>query len=334
MKEQADFFNLLADLLQAGFSLKKSLENMQLLETSTSGKISQILAQLEAGATLSSALSAWISATTCIQLRLAEQHGEVERSIRELGKFLLRESEQLKKIKGLLFYPCMLLVLLAGICVSIKIWLLPQLDEFTKMSSQQDTNLGGFDWTRLVQWSLAFIGILLFLYLFKVLYWWSRQKALSRHLWYSQLPIFGKLYCSYSAYLISLNLSLMFKSGLNLQEICQILISLSSKTLYHQLGLELANFLEKGRELNSFIQSYPFIPQELLFFLNNGDTLIEQSNELLIFSENSYRHLLRQADHLLTWLQPLLFFVIALIIIGTYLIILLPMYSSIGGIYQ
>lgn len=155
-----------------------------------------------------------------------------------------------------------------------------------------------------------------------------------RHVWYAQLPVVGKLYRLYCAYLITFDLSLLFQCGLDIQQICVYLQDFKKNSIYHQLGHELNIVLNEGQEVNDFILRYSFIPQELLFFLNNGDTKEEMSRELALFAENAYRNLIRGSERVLTWVQPLLFLIIAAIIIGTYLAILLPLYSSIGGIYE
>ena len=51
-----------------------------------------------------------------------------------------------------------------------------------------------------------------------------------------------------------------------------------------------------------------------------------------MFADVSYRRFIRALDRLLTWIQPLFFIVIAVLIIGTYVAILVPLYSSIGRI--
>lgn len=68
-------------------------------------------------------------------------------------------------------------------------------------------------------------------------------------------------------------------------------------------------------------------------FLNKGETLENISNELAVYSEVSYRKLLKLIDKLIELVQPILFIVIAIIIVGTYLTILLPIYKTLGGLY-
>ncbi|SFV40324.1 competence protein ComG [Ligilactobacillus acidipiscis] len=333
LKEQAAFFTSLADMLQAGFSLKKSLLNVKLLDPKLQNKVEKIITQLSLGATFSQTVEPWVSKQTYFQIKMAEQHGNLEQAIKELGKFLFRLNEQLQKLKGLLLYPLMLLVLLAGLCTSIKIWLVPKLTAFSNVVDPGQSVPFFKDPVHLVKGAITICLLAVIMYLSKVIHWWVKQKSLTRHVWYAQLPILGQLYRLYCAYIITFDLSLLFQCGLDIQQICLYLRDFKKNSIYYQLGYELDAALNQGSEVEDFILSYSFIPHELLFFLNNGDTKEEMSKELAIFSQNSYRNLLRGSERLLTWVQPLLFLVIAAIIIGTYLAILLPLYSSIGGIY-
>lgn len=333
LKQQAVFFSSLAEMMQAGFSLKKSLVNLQVNHQLSAVKSQQILLQLEQGHTLSQTLQPWLSQTTFFQLKIAEQHGSVEDCIQELGHFLFGVNEQLQKLRGLLLYPAMLFVLLGGLCGSIKIWLLPKLTEFSQGLAENDQQKVAVDWSQVVSWGWKLLLAACLIYALKVGYWWYRQKTLNRHIWYAQLPLVGRLYRLYSAYLISFNLSLLLRCGLDVHQVCCYLQEFKPQSLYYQLGCQLAQSLDQGHELSGFVRQYPFIPQELLFFLTSGDTKTELSQELALFAHHSYQNLVRESERLLTWIQPVLFLVIAGVIIGTYLAILLPIYSSIEGIY-
>ena len=333
LRQQAVFFSLLGDMLQAGFSLKKSLESINLMDLKNSRAINTIVSELETGTDFSTALKPWVKPSTYAQVKIAEQHGSLVQSLKQLGRFLVQINEQTAKIKGLLLYPCMLLILLGGLFVSLKVWLFPRLQEFSELSNVQTTAVG-IEWHQVIHWIIIGLFALGTLYLWKVFYWWIRQVSLSRHVWYAQLPILGRVYRLYTAYVITFNLSLLFKSGMDLPQICHFLHDFKPQTIYFQLGIELRNFLDNGQELRNFIRKYPLLPNELVFFLSSGDTKEQLGDELLIFAENSYQRLMRATDHILTWIQPLLFLVIAGIIIGMYLAILLPIYASIGGLYK
>ena len=109
---------------------------------------------------------------------------------------------------------------------------------------------------------------------------------MTRHLWYSQLPFIGKIHRYFSYYYLSFNLVLLLKSGMNIQEICSFLLTFEPHTLFFQLGEKLKNHLLTDKEVDKFIKQYPFIPMELIIFLNKGQTASELSEDLNCISDH------------------------------------------------
>ena len=142
----------------------------------------------------------------------------------------------------------------------------------------------------------------------------------------------GGLYRNYSYYYLSFNLALLINSVLDFREICNFLCQFESSTLLYQLGRRLNQHLLLGKEIKTFIKEYKFIPPELIIFLNKGQTAYELSEDLLIYSNSRYQKLIKKVDQLINLIQPVAFLVIALIIIGIYLSILIPIYSNLGGL--
>lgn len=172
LKEQADFFTSLADMLRAGFSLKKSLLNVKLLDRKWQIEIDEMILQLNLGATFSQAVEPWISKQSYFQLKMSEQHGNLERAIQELGKFLYSFNEQVQKLRGLLLYPVMLFILLAGLCVSIKVWLLPKLATFSDPVGGAKQVPFFEDPVRVVKGIVFIFLIVILIYFSRVLHWW------------------------------------------------------------------------------------------------------------------------------------------------------------------
>ncbi len=176
--------------------------------------------------------------------------------------------------------------------------------------------------------SLFILGVIHFFY------WWKKQSIFGRHSWYSSLPIVGSLYRQYNCYYLTFNLGLLIESGLEFQQICGLLEHFEEKSLLYHLGRAFSERLARGEKLTQIMEHYPFIPPELALFFQKGRSKEEIGKDLLAYSKLAYQKLLEKSDHLLAWVQPLLFMVIAIVIICTYLALLLPLYSSLGGLYK
>lgn len=322
---QAEFFRLLADLLQAGFSLADALNSLEKLLPKL--PLATLKMQVSQTGMLAETLKRHVSQNTYHQLVIAEQHGSLDESIAQLGRLLLRRVEQQKRLKSLLGYPLFLLVLVVSLMIGVNQILAPMLAE--NSSSKVNLDLIG---DVIVGSVWVILGALVAYGIIFVIYWWRKQTQLSRHLWYSTLPIGGRIYRSYSYYYLSYNLALLLQSGMSLEQICQFLAMFNPKTLLYQLGEKLQIALTQGDDVDQFIKRYPFIPQELALFVNKGQTKEKLAVELLLYSKLMYQKLMRQVDSLIGWVQPVMFIVIAVAIVGVYLAILLPLYQNMGGL--
>lgn len=328
LKEQVAFFDILADLLTAGFSLKQSLQEIGLFLPKL--KLSSVLENLSQGQELSKALEDKLPNSLYCQLVIAEKHGDLKQSITQLGHYLKQRVRQKEKLQSLLLYPLLILFLLCLLLIALKVWLFPEIARFASSTSSNDPF-----------WYFEFLkGILLgilgavILVLFIALAYLKSCSTLKRHEIYSHLPIIGGIYRQYSSYYLTFNLGLLYKSGLEFKQICELLQQFDSSSLLYQLGEDFEKNLEQGKELSVMLKKYSFIPDELALFFQTGKTKDKLGKDLLVYSKLAYERLLEKADNLLAWVQPTLFLIIALVIIGTYLALLLPLYSSLGGISQ
>lgn len=80
------FFDLLADLLTAGFSLKQALQSLKVFLPKN--RLATVIAELETGQSFSQALRSKVTTNIYCQLVIAEKHGSVDQSVFQLGKYL------------------------------------------------------------------------------------------------------------------------------------------------------------------------------------------------------------------------------------------------------
>ncbi|WP_311408339.1 competence type IV pilus assembly protein ComGB [Liquorilactobacillus uvarum] len=329
-RKQALFFQTLADLLNAGFSIRQALEDITIFFPENKSVLDYIQCELAEGKMLSTAFKPYVRQNIFNQIYIAEKHGKLSESIKQLGKTLERKVQQTDKLKAILLYPIMLLILLGGLMIAIQIWLKPEL---TKFQNLQDLNANS--WQEYLYPFILGGGIFAAsVFLFRLVHWLIGQPVLSRQEFYCRIPFLGTAYRRYCHYYIAFNFGLLLKSGLEIREICLFLEKFDESSLLASFGRELKNNLLGGNELTYFVSKYVFIPQELNLFFSKGSTLDELSSELLLFSELAYEKLIRQIDRMINCVQPILFLIIAVAIILTYLSMLMPMYNNLGGIYK
>lgn len=329
ISQQAQFFSLLADLLQSGFQFQQALKMIGMLAPNLGKTSRRLYKGLVDGKSFSEVIKPSISVNSYSQLMIAEKHGFLEKSIRQLGQLMEKRVEQKKKIQSLLMYPIILLLVLGLVISAVKLWLLPQLSQFNNYSGLQSPN-----WWLIIKILLLAGGIILAIYLLKIFYWWSKQKTIIRHNWYAEIPIFGRLYKQYTYYYLTFNAGMLLKGGMDLKQIKEYLLLFDPSSLLYQIGTELDTCIKSGQDISSFLERYSFFPPEISFFMGKGETLDQLGDELLVYSGIAYKRLLSLSSRMINYIQPILFLIIAALIIGTYVSILLPLYHSIGGIYK
>lgn len=329
LKKQADFFETLADMLNSGFSLKQCLVNLSILYPKKKSDFDEALIQLENGKSFSESIRCFLSPKVYYQLMIAENYGQLDLSIKQIGNYMRQRLEQREKIQAAMFYPCILFGLLILMIILLMTWMRPTI---MSINNQSNSNVG---LTKIFIKVGAIVGIILFLlailYLIYGLYWWKKHPTIAHHQLISRMPLIGSVYRNYAYYYLSFNLGLLMKSGLNFNEICIFLRQFEPTTLLYQLGERLNIHLSSGKDVQHFVHRYAFIPPEIDIFLSKGQTISEVSEDLLIYSNTMYQRLVKRVDRLINMIQPIAFLIIALIIIGIYLSILIPIYSNLGG---
>lgn len=325
-RNQAKWFLLVSDLLKVGFSLRHALT----FTKASMGELAPFLAAVEQrmqeGETFAASLSPYIKTDLYYQLVLAERHGDLKKTLRELGQLLNARERQYKKLRELLQYPLILLMLLAVVITGLIMFVYPELHSWQQYSN-------GNSWLEIFKEVLIAAVTCLILISLCSYRRWQKQGRLKQVMTLCCLPIVGHCYKLYFGYYLTTNLATLLRHGLSLQEITNITATFDKKSLLYQFGQIISSEIERGGDLTAIISRYQFIPGELAIFINKGATLTELGEDLTAFANILFDDLIQASEKVLVWVQPLIFVVIAIIIVALYLSILLPIYHSISGVY-
>lgn len=323
IQKQSEFFEVLADLLDSGFSLRQSLATATKLFPVGKIDIQKIESKLRSGEPFSTGIKPYISKSSYYQITISEKYGGLNKSIKQLGKLMTVRVKQKKQLKQLLQYPMILMGLLVVLYIGIQQYILPEIN-YSQLGSSSNSNF-----KMILMKSIISVVISLFIgYIIKTIIRVSKQSTMNRHVWYCQVPIVGKIYRDYCHYYLTFNLGLLLASGLNLNKICDYLNQFDQKSLLYQLGKQLTNHFENGGSTKQMIDKSPLFPNEITTFLAKGNTLDVMSQELLMYSEITYRKFESSIERIMIYVQPVAFVIVAACIVGLYLTILLPMYQT------
>lgn len=261
------------------------------------------------------------------QLILAEQHGDLEGCLLNVGRVMKLKEHQQEKLRGILTYPCLLSVMLVLMFVLLRIFVFPELDQWSASN-----NVPAFV-EPLVTVGWVALGVCLLLatgFIFRL----RRAGKIQRATMLSRLPIIGRIFQSYYGYYMTINLTMLLESGLSLREVCHSLIHSEGETLLSAVAGEYQPLLEDGQALEQVLRRHRFVPKELALIIQKGTVLNREIRDLNAVSQILFKRLTSSTERLLVFLPPILFGVLAIVIISMYLSLLWPIYQSMQGVIQ
>lgn len=320
--ELVDFLTLSGQLLASGFTQNELLlivSDLKILNAEQSQIIEQ---QLQVGTSFASALMPLLKSQNLIaQLQIAEGQDALSQCCLDNAHLLAEQQKQRRQLHSLLIYPLILFTLLLGLTGFVRLFLQPQL---ATLNGGQTTTPVAFKILRIV--GLFGLGLILLMILY-----YLRLPKLARLRRQLRWPLLGRLYRYYLTYVICTDLGHLRKSGRSLAEILTLLSELQPKSLQATLAQQAQAQLFAGQTLKTIVQSESLLPPELTLLLGANATAKLQAVELQTIAQQNYQKLIQGLARLLDQVQPGLFVVIALLLGGTYLQILLPIYQIMKG---
>lgn len=124
-QHQVLFFQELGELLQSGYSIAHSLDILAAAHTTWTTWLATVNARLNQGVPLHVVLDQTVSQAILLQIKLADQHGNLSEMLVTIGQHLAQVQQQQQKIKQVLQYPIVLIGLLGLMLIGMKLFLYP-----------------------------------------------------------------------------------------------------------------------------------------------------------------------------------------------------------------
>ena len=317
---KAEYLLVISKLLKNGFSLSQSINCLRLLNDNDE-MFKLIYQDLCSGKMISQSLKHLKLPTVVFnQLVISQQHGHLELALEQTGILLQNQAKQKNKLKELLAYPSFILMFLITMLLGMKIYIVPQLEIS-----------GG---NKMIDLFLQFLLLMIFLSIVSIIlltFSIKRKKEYQRALLLVKLPVFGKIYLNFYQFLILQGLGMQMSSGMNLFDICESNKRFQKDSVQAYIADKFIKGLTKGDNLFSLIKKEPLLPRQLEVILRAGESGPRLAQDLLLMSELKFEEIQRDLKRILGFVQPLLFGIIAIVIVVTYLIVLMPIYGMMKG---
>jgi competence protein ComGB len=319
---QVDFFETLAQLISVGYDLEKALQALQSLLPKLRSDLQVIVAGLREGRHFYQLMTPYVRSEIRRELAFAVVHGNLMDILSEIGSRERRRMRQIQKLRQLLMYPLVLFGLLVVIFVVFMQFLLP---EFTNMGMTLPTLTG-------VPVTLSVVGVGLIGISTAGIIWWQRRSWLQRLVTMRRIPVIGPVIRLSLDYQISLQLGLLLTSGVSFSVIVKRFASLGEGGVLKDVSQLAEKSLTAGESIAEFVTKVPLLPRESELLFSKGKRQHEIGQEFQLLAERKFELLERQIGRYLLIIQPLCFGVIGLVVVGLYLLMLMPMYQNMGDL--
>ena len=323
------FIQRLSELIEHGSMLEDSIEFLLFQYDVSLEKIDSLKLELSHGKKLSDLLR-YLGYSTFVtsKMKFAEDYGSIEDMLLEIENYLRIKKEQKEKVIKTLRYPLILTIALITLIMVFNLLVIPQFENiYTSSSIKMDIQT--IILIKMIYLTPKIISIIVILSIIVLVYMiyikkYRKNIFLNTLMYIPKIRVYARLYYSYK---FTLELSLFLMSGFSLKTALEVIIEENYDYYLTYFSKKIMRDLDKGLSFEEAIASIKFFDKSVEKFvihgINNG--LIDR--ELKLFSELMLDTFLTSLDKMLRKFQPVLFAILAFVIIGLYMVILMPIFN-------
>lgn len=338
-KDVVIFTRQLSVLVDADMPITEGLRALaRQVEKSTFKKIiTEISESVEAGSSLSSALSKYPKLFSSFYIKLVqsgEVAGKLHDSLLYLAGYLERNQSINSKIRGALAYPAFVVFAMVVVATIMAVYVLPQLLTIFKDIGVKDLPLT----TRILIWVTDFINeniyYLIIMTLVFVYAGWLYIRTPSGKAWFDNLkiniPTLGSVIKSLYLARIAESLSTLIKAGISILDALRITSELVGNENYKKIMLATEDSVRGGGSISEILDKYEEMPP-----LFTSMTAIGEKTGKLDFMLDHLSKFYRSEsdntiDNISQLIEPMLILILGFGVAILVASILLPIYSLVG----
>ena len=323
------FIKRLYELIDHGYMLEDSLEFLLIQYEVADDEIKKIKEKLSNGSKLSDILGyLGYSQLIVSKIKFAEDYGRIEDMLLEVETYLSIQKIQQEKIIKTLRYPLFLTLTLVCLIMVFNALVIPQFENIYT-SSNIKMDLQTIILIKSLYYIPKIISIIFLLILICIGYTFYTIKYkpnlfLKSLLYIPKVRNYSKLYFSYR---FSMELSLFLMSGFSLKTALEVMVEENYDYYLTLFSKDILNELDQGIGFEDAIGKIKYFDKSMRKFVSHGKNNGLIDKELKLFSELMLDTFLTSLDKNLKKLQPILFGILAVVIVGLYMVILLPIFN-------
>lgn len=333
MRDKASFLKKMSVLLEEGYTFRDSLSMLLPHHIEELSEVESLVEEkFRSGSNMSEILQLLgFQKSYLMTIHVAEQHGRVVRALDSIASQMITKEETQKRLQKLMAYPAILFVFLVLLFFGFRIYFLPN------MSSMMLSREGDASVSKLTLSSfflhipdaliIAACGSILFAFVaWRII---SKKEIGHQMIVYLKIPVLCRFFRLQLTRQFAYELGGLLESGLSMQESLIILQRQELQPFMAKIAGELRNRVIFGDSLSTAVNHMKFFQKGFNAHILHGEEGGNLGRELQIYSDFLTDKTEANMTRVLAIIQPLLFCIIAVCILGAYLAILLPMYEMI-----
>ena len=331
---QSAFLKRLSELLREGYTFHEGIFMLLPFHVKKSEVVMHKITDLQkSGATITETFKLLgFPNRILLPIHLATVHGRLFETISTLAVQTAMYERAQKKLKDLLIYPLFLFVMIFLLFSIFRSYFLPNVKS---MLSNRDSvgEQSSIGWTSILlqlpnMFLVCFTLVLLLIGLFLL---WNRKRKNQEQLQlWLRIPIVQNWYRMFLTRSFSREMGGLLESGLSLQEAFRAIETQKEHQILQYIADQMKNKIVHGQSLSEAVGNSDYFLQDLYQYVIHGENSGFVGRELTLYSEFLTERIEGKLSRYLSVLQPVLFLLLAVFIIGAYLAILLPIYGMIN----
>ncbi|MDP1845910.1 MAG: type II secretion system F family protein [Candidatus Moranbacteria bacterium] len=335
LKDRMMFARHLGVMLSSGLSLPKSL---RVISSQTKNKrFRRILVELEndikTGTNLADSLEKYpiFDELSVNMIRVGEMGGNMEEVMALLADQLEKEHKLLSKVRGAMYYPSVIILVMIGVGIAMMTYVVPKLttifaDIKTGLPWSTRMIIASSDYMANHQWMVLFgtLGLAIALIIF---FKTSTGKKFSGLIFFN-IPVIKSVVINVNNARFARIYSSLTKSGVSVVESLKIISRTLSNNAYQKAFRQIGEEVQKGKSLHEELTKYPRIFPVLTIQMVEVGEETGKTVEVLVNLANFYEDEIDQVTkNLSSIIEPVLMVIIGSAVGFFAISMILPMYS-------
>ncbi len=334
MMSSALLLEQLGNLLTAGVPLTRCLDMLEKTQTDMTARmrIYKIKQQLLAGHALHQSLKSvpeWFDHYAIKLVALGEHTGKLDTVLKTLAQHDANKQAMIRKIRGILFYPCMILVSALLMTLAMFIFIIPAFAELFRDSQQPLPWLTRCLFQFSVIFNHLFLPLLLLLgtgaALYRILHHYLRRPIPSISV--SELPFVKRMMQSIYVIRFTRHLALALNAGMPILEALQSCSDLISNTAFQRQLRYLRSSVSTGASIYHAIEPLTLFPPLLKQMIKTGEESGQLDSLLVKAADHLETELQNRLARFTALLEPLIMVILGALIGGLVVGMYLPVFN-------